>query len=136
MRTSTWYRRSLTAMLAAGLLVGLGACSDDGGDDGDDTSGAEDDGDAGDDGDSGDGGSSDGINISGFEFEGATVAAGATVGVTNADSTTHTVTSDDDLFDVSVSGGESGELTAPDEAGSYEYHCAIHSSMTGTLVVE
>ena len=141
MRTSTWYRRSLTAMLASGLLFGLGACSDDSGDDGDDTSGAEDDGAGeGDDGgeDDGDDGSSSsgGITIAGFEFEGATVAAGATVAVTNEDSTTHTVTSEDDLFDVSVSGGESGELTAPSEPGSYAYRCAIHSSMQGTLVVE
>lgn len=139
MRTSTWYRRSLTAMLAAGVLVGVGACSDDSGDDGDDTGGVEDDGagedDGGDEGDDGSA-SSDGITIAGFEFEGATVAAGATVSVTNEDSTTHTVTSEDDLFDVSVSGGESGELTAPDEPGSYAYRCAIHSSMQGTLVVE
>ena len=141
MRSSTWYRRCLSAMLAAGVLVTLGACSDDGGDDaGDDTDATTpDDGDdADDDGDDGDDASSGGgeIVISGFEFEGATAAAGATVAISNEDSTTHTVTSADDLFDTSVSGGESGEITAPSEPGEYEYRCAIHSSMQGTLVVE
>jgi plastocyanin len=134
MRSSTWYRRSLSAMLAAGVLVTLGACSDDGGDDaGDDTDATTpDDGDDGDDASSGGGE----IVIAGFEFEGATAAAGATVAISNEDSTTHTVTSADDLFDTSVSGGESGEITAPSEPGEYEYRCAIHSSMQGTLVVE
>jgi plastocyanin len=134
MRSSTWYRRSLSAMLAAGLLVTLGACSDDSGDDaGDDADATDpDDGDDGDDGSSGGGE----IVISGFEFEGATAAAGATVAISNEDTTTHTVTSADDLFDTSVSGGESGEITAPSEPGEYEYRCAIHSSMQGTLVVE
>ena len=137
MRTSTWIRRNLTAMLAAGLLVGVGACSDDGGDDsGDDNNGTEPSGDGEDDGD--DGSSSAGeITISGFAFEGATVAAGTTVTVTNADSTAHTVTSDDEAWEeANVSGGSEGEIIAPTDAGSYDFHCAIHSSMTGTLVVE
>ena len=57
-----------------------------------------------------------------YKLNDATVAAGATVTVTNADSTTHTVTADDDSFDVSVSGGESGEFTGPAEAGD-AFHC-------------
>lgn len=137
MRTSTWFRRSLSAMLAAGALVGLGACSDDGDDAGDDTGDTEPADEGGEDeGDDGGSAAADSITISGFAFESATVGAGATVSISNEDSTAHTVTSDDDLFDVNVSGGSEGELTAPDEAGSYDYHCAIHSSMTGTLVVE
>lgn len=139
MRAPTWYRRRLLVALAAGALVTLGGCGDDDGD-GDADLPAGDDGGAVDDGD-GDGGDGAGssagaITISGFAFEGATVAAGATVSVTNEDSTTHTVTSVDDAFDVSVAGGEMAEITAPAEPGSYEYRCEIHTSMTGTLVVE
>jgi plastocyanin len=140
MRSSTWHRRRLTALLASGILVvGLGACSDDGGDDdgnGDSDSGNVDDGDDGDEGDDDGASGASAITISGFEFDGATVEAGATVAVSNEDTTPHTVTGDDGDFEVSVSGGEEGEITAPSEPGSYAYHCAIHSSMTGTLVVE
>ena len=54
----------------------------------------------------------------------------------NDDDTTHTFTSDDLGVDLSVDGGKSGTatFTAPD-SGSVEWHCTIHSSMTGTITV-
>ena len=133
MPNTTWKRLS-TVLLLSGV-VALGACGDD--DEGADATGddttEETTGDGGsDDGASGEGG----ITAEGFAFNDATVAAGATVAVTNADGATHTVTADDGEFDVSVSGGESGEFTAPSEPGEYAFHCEIHTSMTGTLTVE
>jgi len=47
---------------------------------------------------------------------------------------THTVTADDGAFDVSVAGGSGASITV-DTPGSYPFHCNIHSSMTGTLII-
>jgi plastocyanin len=78
------------------------------------------------------------ISIKDFAFSPATlkVAVGTKVTVTNDDSTTHTWSADD------MSVWDSGDL-APgkshdhtfDKAGSFVYHCHIHRSMTGTVVV-
>jgi plastocyanin len=76
------------------------------------------------------------ITIKDLKFTTEPVKAGATVTVQNNDDVDHTVTSDDDKFDVSVAAGESATFTAPDSAGSYKFHCNIHSSMKATLTVE
>jgi plastocyanin len=68
-----------------------------------------------------------------------TVAKGGTVTWTNNDSVTHTVV--DDLSN--VGGPNSGDI-APGasysftftKTGSYQYHCSIHPSMRGTIVVK
>jgi plastocyanin len=77
----------------------------------------------------------DSITIKGFTFTALDATAGATVQITNEDGTAHTVTADDGGFDVKVDGGGTGSFTAPATPGSYSFHCNIHSSMTGTLVV-
>lgn len=131
--------RSSIALLAFGLLLPLAACSDsdDGGaivadDDGAGTTAPQEESPS-----EGSGGSVDAITIEGFAFTDVTVAPGATVEVTNADSTGHTVTSDDDDWDeVSLGADESGSLTAPDAPGAYTFHCEIHPTMTGTLTVQ
>jgi plastocyanin len=65
------------------------------------------------------------------------VKAGATVNIKNNDSFTHTVTSDDGTsFNVSVDGGKTATITAPSKAGTYKFHCNIHSSMHATLTVQ
>ena len=68
-----------------------------------------------------------------------TVAKGGTVTWTNHDSTTHTVI--DDLSN--VGGPASGEITPGSsysfrftKTGSFQYHCRIHPSMRGTIVVK
>ena len=77
------------------------------------------------------------LTIEGFSFGDVTAAGGATVTVTNADGAPHTVTSDDDAWElIRVEGGTDGAFTAPAEAGEYSFHCDIHTTMTGTLVVE
>jgi plastocyanin len=112
-------RRLLALISTLALVLALGACSSD--DNGDSGSG---------------GGAADKITIENFSFQGATVAAGSTVTVDNKDSTTHTVSADDGEFDTgNVSGGSTATFTAPSEAGSYQFHCNIHSNMMGTLTV-
>ena len=46
----------------------------------------------------------------------------------------HTITSDDGLFDFSVSRGDRATQPFPDE-GTYGYYCEIHRSMRGTIQV-
>jgi plastocyanin len=46
------------------------------------------------------------------------------------------VTSDDGTsFDVKVAGSGTATFTAPSKAGTYAFHCNIHSSMKATLTV-
>lgn len=68
-----------------------------------------------------------------------TVAKGGTVTWTNNDSTTHTVV--DDLSN--VGGPASGDIPPGGtysftftKSGSFQYHCTIHPSMRGTIVVK
>jgi plastocyanin len=76
------------------------------------------------------------VTIDNFTFDESSVSAsvGDTVRWTNEQSTTHTVTSGDELWDSTLSSGDMFEFTF-DEAGSYPYFCAIHPSMTGTIEV-
>jgi plastocyanin len=65
-----------------------------------------------------------------------TVAVNATVKWTNKDGFAHTVTSDAGLFDsgtIASNGTYSHQFTT---AGTYPFHCSIHSSMTGRVVVQ
>jgi plastocyanin len=80
------------------------------------------------------------VSISSFTFNPAviTVTAGATVRWTNADPVTHTTTSDIGSLDPWNSGqlGPGGIFTKTFATpGTYSYHCAIHPSMLGTIVV-
>jgi plastocyanin len=71
-----------------------------------------------------------------FKPNPATVKGGATVTVKNTDDLTHTVTSDDgSSFNITVNAGSTATFTAPSKAGSYKYHCNIHSTMHGVLTV-
>ena len=66
----------------------------------------------------------------------APVKAGATVTVENKDDVTHTVTADDGKsFNITVDAGKTATFTAPSTAGTYKFHCNIHSQMHGTLTV-
>ncbi|WP_051332325.1 cupredoxin domain-containing protein [Cucumibacter marinus] len=78
------------------------------------------------------------VSIANFAFAPAslTVAVGDTVRFTNNDSAPHTATADGGAFDTGrLSGGDVGEIVIT-EAGSYPYHCEIHSSMKGTITAE
>jgi len=73
--------------------------------------------------------------IQGNAFAPSPVAltTGQTVTFTNEDSVSHTVTLDDGSCDTGpITGGATAGLTFS-EAGSYPFHCAIHSSSDRSL---
>jgi plastocyanin len=77
------------------------------------------------------------VKIADFAFapDSSDVKVGDSVKWTNSDGATHTVTADDGAFDSgNLAGGKSFSFTF-DEAGTFAYHCNIHQSMTGTVVV-
>jgi plastocyanin len=115
--------RRISALFAvAGLAIALSACSSSGS-----SKGAA--------GTKAPASGASGITIANFKFTASDVAAGSTVTVTNNDSVTHTVTSDDNTsFNVKVPSGKTATFTAP-AAGTYKFHCNIHASMHGTLTV-
>lgn len=63
------------------------------------------------------------------------VLPGRTVLWSNVSQRTHTVTSDTDLFDSGHLGPGARFEFRFDRPGSYRYHCAIHSSITGEIDV-
>lgn len=77
------------------------------------------------------------VQIANFAFtpSSLTVKVGTTVTWTNTDSVSHTVTADDGSFTSGkIATGSTFKETFA-KAGTYAYHCAIHSSMTGTITV-
>jgi plastocyanin len=78
------------------------------------------------------------LSIKDFAFDNPTsVKPGAKVMVSNSDTSTHSVTSDQTgMFDVDVSAGGTATFTAPSKPGSYPYHCKYHGNMHATLVVK
>ena len=79
------------------------------------------------------------VEISGFEFNPNTITIpkGANILWTNIDSVPHTIFSDsgDEIHSDSLIKGETYAHTfnAP---GTYKYHCGVHPSMKGVVVVE
>ena len=76
------------------------------------------------------------VTISNFSFQpqGITVAAGTEVTWTNSDSTDHTIIG---------TGFDSGNLSKGgifkhtfNTAGTFDYHCSIHPTMTGKVIVQ
>ena len=78
------------------------------------------------------------VTIAGFAFDPATrtIAVGDKVTWTNTDGTGHTATANGGAFDtgtIAASGGSASVTFTT--AGTYAYHCKIHPSMTGRIVV-
>lgn len=78
------------------------------------------------------------VSISNFAFVPTpiTVAQGSPITWTNSDGVQHTVTADDGSFgSLKLNKGDtfSQALQTP---GTYNYHCSIHASMHGTIVVK
>ena len=121
--------RSVGVVVFVGLLV-LGGC---GGDDdaSDATTGA---GATTDAGATTVAGGANTLTIKDLTFSALTVKAGDTISIVNDDGADHTVTADDDSFDVDVPAGAPATLVIP-AAGTFAIHCKIHSSMHGTIVV-
>ena len=136
--------RRLSAGVAVLALL-LAACGDDDDEESSDTTeSTSETTNAGDDGDDdGSDGSAAGtaVTIVDFAFDPSTieVGAGSSVTWTNDDGVTHTVTagtpgSAEETFDESLDGGATAEVTF-DDAGTFPYFCAIHTNMTGEVVV-
>jgi plastocyanin len=64
-----------------------------------------------------------------------TIHVGDAVTWTNTSSRTHTATSDDGEWDTSSIGPGTQRSQTFNTAGTFGYHCAIHPSMEGTIVV-
>ena len=77
------------------------------------------------------------VSISGYAFNPASlnVTTGTTVIWTNNDAVTHTVTSDSGAFSSGdIAPGQTYSYTF-NQAGSFAYHCSIHTYMHGTVTV-
>lgn len=72
----------------------------------------------------------------GFQPSPITVNVGTTVTWTNTGSASHTVTADDGSFDSGTLSSGSTFSQPFTKAGTYAYHCKIHSSMTATVIVQ
>jgi plastocyanin len=73
----------------------------------------------------------------GFSGPGKTLAPGALVTVKNRDSVTHTVTSNSaHKFNVRIGAHQTKTFRAPRKAGTYRFHCSIHTEMHGSLKVK
>jgi plastocyanin len=78
------------------------------------------------------------VTMESLQFQPATVTVevGDTVTWSNADAVPHTATADDGSFDTgTISGGASASHTFT-TAGTFAYHCEVHPTMTGTVVVQ
>lgn len=79
------------------------------------------------------------IEISGFAFNPSflTIPKGASVVWANMDSAPHTIVSDsgNEMSSGSISKGKTYTHTFS-TPGTYEYHCSIHPSMKGKVIVE
>lgn len=78
------------------------------------------------------------VTVQGFAYDPAcfSVTAGSQVKMTNRDSVPHTFTVTGTDVDVEFDGGHSTTVDLSNlAAGTYEFHCVIHPSMTGTLIV-
>jgi len=75
--------------------------------------------------------------VQGYKFPSITAAAGSTLTLVDRDLEPHTVTADDGAFGSKpFSTSKSATLTVPTSPGSYAFHCKIHPTMHGTLVVQ
>jgi plastocyanin len=78
------------------------------------------------------------VTIESFAFspKTITVAIGTTITWTNQDTTAHTVTSRNGVFDSGkMSQGDTFSYTF-NEKGDFEYYCTFHPDMTGSVIVQ
>jgi plastocyanin len=138
------HKKMLFALIALVALTGA-ACSSDNGDSGSSPSEA-----TGATGATGDAGctADNAVDLTGddpfvvtiqdlaFDPDCFAAQSASAITVENKDSVTHTFTIDGTQVDVSINGGDTfnGE-SAGLEPGSYDFHCKIHSTMHGTVIV-
>ena len=125
-RTTNRRRLLVTAAALLTMLV-VGACSDDDGTANDAPAASA----------KGAAAGGDAVSIVDFTFKPADleVKVGTTVTFTNNDDFAHTATAKDKSFDTGNLDKDATFEHTFDEPGTYEYLCAIHNSMTGTITV-
>jgi plastocyanin len=129
LRIEIMQRRLLTLTMVLALALGLAACGSSSKDSNADAPAGQ----------GGDGTATAAVTIENFKFTTDPVKAGSTVTVANDDTATHSVASDEDgLFETGedIEAGASSTFEAPEEPGTYPFHCGIHTFMKGTLTVE
>ncbi len=77
------------------------------------------------------------VSIKGFAFNPADIQAkvGDVIQFTNGDTTGHTATLDDGSCTTPTIAASAADGLTFSAAGTYPFHCAIHSSMKGTITV-
>ena len=77
------------------------------------------------------------VRIVDFNFDPPTIntTVGTTITWTNAGPSNHTVTANDGSFDAGTILVNAKFSFTATKAGTYAYHCSIHPTMQGTLVV-
>jgi plastocyanin len=79
-----------------------------------------------------------GVSIAGFAFDPSTITVHVGDAVTwmNSDGVAHSATGDGGTFDTGLlSSGRTSSAMRFGTAGTYPYHCKVHASMLGTVVV-
>ncbi|MBM3157664.1 MAG: hypothetical protein FJ004_10335 [Chloroflexi bacterium] len=78
------------------------------------------------------------VNMSGLTFipQTLTVTVGTTVTWTNNDSSAHTVTSNSGAFESGNMARDAKFSYTFNQAGTFDYYCKLHPSMTGKIIVE
>lgn len=78
------------------------------------------------------------IEIEDFKYNPSTItiSKGTTIVWKQRDSTKHTVTSDNNLFDSGLLSKDETWSYTFNEAGVFEYHCKPHTYMKGKIIVE
>ena len=76
------------------------------------------------------------VVVTGYKFPPISAAAGATLTLVDRDDEPHTVTADDGSFRAGPFNPKTpANLVAPTKPGTYPFHCEIHPTMHGALVV-
>ncbi len=65
-----------------------------------------------------------------------TVPVGTTITWQNNDGIAHTSTSDTGVWDTGAIAPGASKTTTFNAAGTFPYHCTVHSMMTGTVIVQ
>ncbi len=78
------------------------------------------------------------VVVQNYTFPAITVAPGASIGFIDRDAEAHTVTADDATFSIGPfdTSTPPETLIAPTVPGTYAFHCKIHPTMHGSLVVQ
>jgi len=71
-----------------------------------------------------------------FDPSTITVTTGTTITWTNKDAIGHSVTSDNGVFDSGILNPNETFSYTFNTAGTFAYHCKVHSSMTASVIVK